>query len=158
MVRFGAHLYAAAAWGDLMQIYVSGEPQAKARHRQTKFGTYNPQSELEAAIRYEIQTQLGKDFVPYACPLHVQIKAFFTRPKKHFGTGKNSGLLKPSAPEFHSQKPDCDNIAKLYKDCMNDLVYTDDKLVTRLTVWKHWSTNSTGMITPGIYITVTPLE
>ena len=39
----------------------------------------------------------------------------------------------------HFHKPDCDNLAKFYMDCMNNLVYRDDSQICDLRVKKVYS-------------------
>lgn len=72
-------------------------------------------------------------------PLILTLNAFFPRPKSHYGTGRNCDKLKPSAPKFHTRKPDHDNILKFYMDCMNKLVFVDDVQVVGFgECGKHW--------------------
>ena len=63
----------------------------------------------------------------------------FPRPKSHYGTGKNSELLKASAPTYHAQKPDIDNVVKSTLDAMNGVAYGDDKQVVELSATKVWA-------------------
>lgn len=122
-----------------MILEIPGEPQAKMRHRMTKRGhSYNPQSEVERSIQWEIRRQLPDGYEPTKQPLILEIEAHFPRPKSHYGSGRNANLLKPSAPGRHTKKPDADNISKIYKDCMNKLVYLDDSQVFDGRCIKHY--------------------
>lgn len=110
-------------------IEIPGLPVAKKRHRTANGRTYNPQTEVERAIQWEIKQRLQQGFELTKEPLILAVDAYFPRPKSHYGTGKNERILKPSAPKFHTHKPDHDNVIKFYLDCMNKLVYLDDTQV-----------------------------
>lgn len=63
----------------------------------------------------------------------VRLEVVFTlpRPKSHFGTGKNAGLVKPSAPQFPTGKPDTDKLLRSTQDALKDAgVVLDDSVVT----------------------------
>ena len=109
----------------MIELIIPGLPIGKARHRHGKFGGYNPQSEIERGVIWEIKRQI-KDFQPTPRPLILSLEAFFPRPKSHYGTGRNSGVVKKSAPKLHTIKPDLDNLFKFYMDCMNGVIYKDD--------------------------------
>jgi len=113
----------------VITLEIPGLPVAKQRHRTGKGKTYNPQSEVERAIQWEMKKSLPEDYEITRKPLMMALDAYFPRPMSHYGTGKNEGKLKPSAPKFHTNKPDMDNTCKIYMDCMNKLVYLDDTQV-----------------------------
>ena len=60
------------------------------------------------------------------------------RPKSHMGTGRNAGVVKASAPEFHNQKPDLDKLTRAVCDAMSGIVYRDDSQIVSLVVQKRW--------------------
>ena len=76
---------------------------------------------------------------PIEGPVELSLAFFFPRPKSHYGTGKNSELVKASAPVHHAQKPDIDNVIKSTLDAMNGILYEDDKQVIRLRAEKRWA-------------------
>lgn len=92
---------------------------------------------------------------PLEGPLEVTLVFYFPRPKSHYGTGKNSEVLKPSAPVHHMQKPDVDNVCKSTLDAMNAVVYQDDKQVVRLRAQKEWAAQPDQA---GLALRVAPLE
>ena len=123
----------------LLELTIPGAPIAKERHRTNGKRTYNPQSEIERGVIWEVKKQLPKPFLPFDIPLIWGIDMYFQRPGSHYGTGKNSAKLKPSAPQYHSIKPDYSNISKFYEDCLNQIVYTDDSLIVGYTNGaKYW--------------------
>ena len=76
---------------------------------------------------------------PIEGPVELSLAFFFPRPKSHYGTGKNSELVKASAPVHHAQKPDIDNVIKSTLDAMNGILYEDDKQVIQLRAEKRWA-------------------
>jgi len=40
---------------------------------------------------------------------------------------------------FHTQAPDCDNLAKFLGDCLSGLAFRDDRQVTDFTIKKRWT-------------------
>jgi len=94
-------------------LVVHGEPKAKQRPRVTRTGTYTPK---ETVIAEGIIALLW---------LHQRQPIF---------TGPVSVTL-----EFYNgnkRRRDVDNMAKLVLDALNGHAYTDDYLITRLTVSK----------------------
>lgn len=64
-------------------------------------------------------------------PVKFTAQFFFARPAAHFGTGRNAGKLKPSAPPFPHKKRGTD-LAKLIRaveDALTKTVWFDDVLV-----------------------------
>lgn len=64
-----------------------------------------------------------------ASPLALSITFHFKRPSSHFGSGRNSGSLKASAPLLHAQSPDLAKLIRCLEDGLTGVVWTDDKLV-----------------------------
>lgn len=75
-------------------------------------------------------------------PVSMIVEFFFQRPKSHFGTGRNSGNLKPSAPREHVQKPDLSKLIRAAEDALSGIVYRDDSQVYRFgaRTGKYWTT------------------
>ncbi len=123
------------------KIVIPGTPIAKARprfFRRGKYiGTYSGQKTDEGKAMLAIQQQWDRP--PLDCPLYIRIICNFPRPKVHYGTGRNADKLKPSAPHYCTNSKDVDNLAKFYLDCMNELVFQDDKQVIRLVCEKAWA-------------------
>ncbi|MFC3348230.1 RusA family crossover junction endodeoxyribonuclease [Streptomyces echinoruber] len=63
----------------------------------------------------------------------VRLEVVFTlrRPRSHYGTGRNAGVVKPSAPQFPIGKPDTDKLLRSTQDALKDAgVLLDDSVVT----------------------------
>lgn len=59
-------------------------------------------------------------------PLSVTFVFFRLRPKGHFGTGRNSGMLKVSAKIAPDGRPDVLKLARAAEDALSGVVYKDD--------------------------------
>ncbi len=86
-------------------------------------------------------------------PALVDIIFYMPRLKGHYGTGRNAGVLKATAPTYVQAKPDADKLARAILDALTDAaVLRDDSRVARLVVEKRYADGPTGA-----RITVTPL-
>ena len=73
----------------------------------------------------ECKSQL-KDWTLAEGPVYLTLLFLFARPKTHFGTGRNAGKLKESAPVYHTKRPDLDNLVKFAEDCLTGIAWKDD--------------------------------
>jgi Holliday junction resolvase RusA-like endonuclease len=71
-------------------------------------------------------------------PLTVEFTFFKPRPKNHYGSGKNSGVLKLSAPEFPTTRPDALKLARAVEDALSGVVYRDDAQIVTETLRKRY--------------------
>ncbi len=62
-------------------------------------------------------------------PVSLTVLYTFPRPKGHYGTGRNSGTIKPLAPEHHVVKPDRGKLDRAIEDALTGVVYRDDAQV-----------------------------
>lgn len=86
-------------------------------------------------------------------PVEVSITFFHPRPAGHYGTGRNAGILKPSAPRWKSTAPDIDKLARSILDSLTtSRAIRDDARVARLVVEDLYADFATGA-----RITITPL-
>jgi len=114
-----------------MKLKILGVPKPQPRHRhfqRGKFkGTYDPAKGDKQSFLYLVLEQAPS--APLDEPLRVDIDFFFPRPKGHYGTGKNSGVLKATAPTNHISRPDIDNLRKFVMDAMNKVFWRDDSII-----------------------------
>lgn len=76
----------------------------------------------------------------WACPVELDVGFHFSRPKSHYGSGKNSNVLKESAPKLHSQTPDLDKLLRCLCDALTGVVFRDDSQIFRVVCSRHWTT------------------
>lgn len=128
---------------------VEGEPKGQPRQRsfllrgkggqpiigangQPVVRTYDPSTAEGWKSQIALAARPFNKGEPIDCPLSLSCVFHFARPKSHFGTGRNSGILKDSAPRYHTGKPDMDNVIKALKDALTGIrLWRDDSLVVR---------------------------
>lgn len=70
--------------------------------------------------------------------VYLHVKFVFARPKSHYGTGKNSAILKPAAPFHHAQKPDVTKLVRCTEDSFKGVLWADDSQVIGSFSHKRW--------------------
>lgn len=86
-------------------------------------------------------------------PISISIVFLFPRPKSHYNT---KGALKPSAPTYHSVKPDGSKILRSTEDALVDSgLVQDDSRIALASFTKRYA-NPTEH--PGAIITIIPLN
>lgn len=126
---------------DEIRLVVYGEPKAQKRHRHFNrgnfSGTYDPSKDDKESFASILQKEAPEK--PLEGALSLELVFYMARPKSHFRTGKNSDMLKDSAPEFHTGRPDIDNICKFCQDSLNGIYFKDDALICKLSATKIYS-------------------
>jgi Holliday junction resolvase RusA-like endonuclease len=120
---------------NVLEFYVSGlpkgQPRARACIRGKHAATYNPpqaddwKSCIAAAIKDQVPP--GSVYPLFDGPTRVDVTLYFPRPKGHFNS---KGILKLTAPVYHTGKPDRDNCDKAILDVLTQkAVVRDDAAV-----------------------------
>ena len=78
---------------------------------------------------------------------------FLPRPQAHY---RSNGELKPSAPRFHTGKPDVLKLARAVEDALTSVVYTDDALITEINYSKVYVESAADPV--GVNILITPSD
>lgn len=86
-------------------------------------------------------------------PLMLTLTLWMPRPKSHYRKG---GQLKPTAPEWHTGRPDATKLLRSIEDALTGILWNDDGQVVTQTVQKKYET------IPGCeigvhYLTITPI-
>ena len=78
--------------------------------------------------------------VPMTSAVALEVIFRLPRPKGHFGTGRNSGLLKPSAPWYPAGRPDLDKLLRSTFDALGEAgVWGDDAQVVTVAASKDYA-------------------
>jgi len=72
-------------------------------------------------------------------PVRAELVFSMPRSRGHFGTGRNAGKLKPSAPALPSRTPDIDKLSRSVLDALTSTVLVDDARVVELVACKVYS-------------------
>ena len=88
---------------DPVILTVFGEPTPLSRHMVSRGHMYNPSAGLQKEFLNACLPSLPS--VPLTGPLEATLYFYFGRPKNHYGTGKNSHILKPlTAGKWHCKR------------------------------------------------------
>jgi Holliday junction resolvase RusA-like endonuclease len=80
-------------------------------------------------------------------PVQVSLIFYFNRPKSHYGTGKNSTVLKDSAQPAPTGRNigDIDKLERSVLDALSGIAYDDDSQVCSVHKMKMWGSGSEGV-------------
>jgi Holliday junction resolvase RusA-like endonuclease len=73
---------------------------------------------------------------PLEGPLELRVVFSMPRPKGHFHTGRKAGQVKPTAPHYHTSKPDATKLLRALEDALKLICWNDDSQVARQRVDK----------------------
>jgi Holliday junction resolvase RusA-like endonuclease len=85
------------------------------------------------------------DWQAPAGPVFVTLTFYLQRPKGHYGSGRNAGTLRPTAPESPAVKPDLDKLIRSTMDALTEAgVVRDDAQVVELAARKRYAVGPVG--------------
>ena len=131
-------------------IVVRGKPAPQGSKVSTRFGGMREASQFVMPWRNQIvsaciEQQINNGEI-IEQPVEIFIDFLFHRPQGHFGTGRNEGNLKPSAPTYPITRSTGD-IDKLCRSTLDGLsvpsggiLLRDDSLVVNLRAKKSFAT------------------
>jgi len=89
---------------------------------------------------------------PLDGPLAITAQFGIARPKGHFGTGRNAGKLRASAPRYPTGRPDASKLWRAAEDALTKILWRDDAQIVWQTVTKNYSDR------PGLRLEVQKLD
>jgi len=105
---------------------------------------------------------------PLRCPVRVEVRFYLPRPKGHYRTGKNAGVLKRGAPVYHTIRPDVTKLWRSTEDSLRMIAWCDDAQIWLQRISKGYVEESTPEAeaslgrpaygSPGAWITIRPEE
>jgi Holliday junction resolvase RusA-like endonuclease len=135
----------------LISLIVHGEPAPQGSKRWVgRMIEDNPKTKPWRSEVCEQMRALGVETL--LGPLRVELEFYFQHRKGHFGTGRNAGTLKDSAPDYQTTYPDIDKLTRTILDALTQsALIRDDGQVASLTATKRYAR------TPGVHIKIRPL-
>lgn len=142
----------------IITFFVPGDPaaQGRPRARVMRIGhrfapqIYNPHNAEDWKARVSITARPLAPRAPMLGPIRVHMTFFLPRPQSHYL--RKGTLLKPSAPLWHTSRPDFDNFAKALVDALTGIrMWADDSQVCDARVLKIYCTDHRK---PGCLVTV----
>ena len=136
-----------------VSFYVAGVPQpggSKKAFYNPKIGRAiitedNPKSKPWRAAVAAAASEVFKEVLDG--PLHVRFEFFFTRPKGHYRTGKNSGMLKTDAPAYPDVRPDASKCTRSSEDALKGIAWRDDSQIVSQFASKRYADSAGARIT-----------
>ena len=85
-------------------------------------------------------------------PVSITATFRFPRPANHYGTGRNLGCLKPTAPDWKTTKPDLDKTLRAVGDSLEQAgLITGDQQIVGINAAKRYVVTNEA---PGLLLTV----
>lgn len=97
---------------------------------------YDKQSKLKEQVRWQLRSKFNHE--PLATPVAITFTFFMPIPKS--ASRKMREQMELNAVH-HMKRPDVDNIAKFYMDCLTGVVLVDDCQVWKMDTQKRYSSN-----------------
>ena len=124
----------------MIHFTIPGKPKAKGRPRFGNGRAFTDKAtQMYEAHARDSYLRAYPNTPPTDKPVAVTITFYLPRPKNHYGTGKNSHIMKESAPKYPCKVPDIDNLIKSVLDGLNKFAFEDDKQVIALTGYKFYA-------------------
>lgn len=126
-----------------LNIRVHGTPAPQGSKRHVGGGVMVESSKKVKPWRQDVVTAaleaatMAPDFTPFTGPVRARITFVFPRLKGHFGTGRNAGVLKASAPILVATKPDLDKLVRSTFDALSTAgIWRDDNQAAKVVAEK----------------------
>ena len=121
---------------------VEGKPRGKGRPRFARRGNFVSTYTDAKTMSYETEIKLAAtSAMGSSKPLESPVKVYLTvKVPVPTSYSKKRTMACLAGLERPTKKPDIDNIAKIYLDAMNKVVYLDDTQVVHLVVSKIYGT------------------
>lgn len=119
--------------GGPVRVVVPGNPVpwARARRNGKRYFT-DPTVAGHAEQVRNAWITAGRPHIPAGVACSLSARFHLARPADHWGTGRNIGQLRPSAPSAPVGRPDVDNYVKLVADALNGHWWADDSQIVCL--------------------------
>ena len=125
-----------------VEVEVAGLPAPQGSKVRTRYGMREASKAVgpwRDAVRTECQKVMGER-PPLGCPVVVHIEFRLPRPKNHFGSGRNAGIVKASSPLFPAGQPDLDKLCRAVLDGLTaGGAWNDDGQVVHLHASKDYA-------------------
>jgi Holliday junction resolvase RusA-like endonuclease len=119
---------------DALELVVYGEPQPAGSKRHIGGGRVvdaNPAAKEWKRVVAQAAGQAFDGRQLWRGPLEMTVRFYVQRPAGHFGTGRNAGTLRPSAPPYPTTRPDTTKLIRGVEDALTGIVWADDAQIIR---------------------------
>jgi Holliday junction resolvase RusA-like endonuclease len=135
-----------------LSFFVAGNPAPQGSKRHVGNGVMVESSKAVKPWRQDVaaaarQAIASVGHEPYSGPVCVSVDFYFTRPKAHFGTGRNADRLKDTAPEWVVRNPDVDKLLRSTFDALTVAgIWRDDNLAAQVFAGKRYGDQAGALI------------
>lgn len=106
--------------------------------------TYDPQAKLKESTKIQLRSQFNADVLTEA----LSVDIVFTMPIPASSSKKKKEQMKD---QCHKVRPDIDNLLKYVFDCLNEVVISDDSIISFVSAKKIYGE-------PGTTINISTIE
>jgi len=127
-----------------LEFIVLGKPAPQGSKVLTRHGAIMESNKRlpawrDAMIAAAVSAADAADWTTATRPVVVEATFCFTRPRSHYGTGRNAGLIKAGAPGIlHTQKPDGDKLCRALFDALTIAGAVRDDSIIAQCQWVKW--------------------
>ena len=131
-----------------MEFTALGRPQPggskrsfQAKTGQTIVKDDNPKAKpWQAVVAAAAREAMDGDGQLLTGPLFLSVAFYLARPGGHFGTGRNAGAVKDSAPRYPATRPDATKLLRALEDGLTGVAWRDDAQVVIQLARKRYGT------------------
>lgn len=126
----------------MITITVDGKPAPQGSKTRNAHGAIYESNKAvgpwRADVRAECQRVMRREGrAPITGAVEITLRFRLTRPRSHYGTGRNALTVKSSAPVYPVSKPDSDKLERAVLDALTQGgAYLDDAQVIHVDRWK----------------------
>jgi len=117
--------------------------QVPVRHPDGRLKTFTKDDTGDAGIAWRADIRAAAREAMTGAPMEgalgVTITFVMPRNKGHFGSGRNAAVLKPTAPRWHTVRPDIDKLSRAVLDALKGIAWLDDSQVVQKHVTKRYA-------------------
>jgi len=138
----------------IIKVWGIPAPQGSKRHvgRGIMIESSKKVKPWREAVKHAALAVLPDGHQPFTGSVTIDVAFFLPRPQGHYGTGRNAGQLRPSAPTLPAVRPDLDKLVRSTLDALGDAwVFTDDARITTILAVKEYADTEHP---PGAYIQI----
>ena len=125
-----------------MRFTIPGKPIPLHRARASGNRFYDDQFILKKNIRSHLKEQLPEGFKPFTEPIEVKYTFYMPLPKAVSNKKRRDLLDKP-----HDKTIDLSNMIKLIEDLGNEFLWSDDRIIWKVSAKKVWALEGSTVFT-----------
>jgi Holliday junction resolvase RusA-like endonuclease len=161
----GVRAYPGRCLVSVLEITAYGRPVTQGSKTRTRWGmrddnadTLRPWREAVKTAAIDAIAEVGWERT--TAPVQVEAIFAFDRPAGHFGTGRNAGAVRDSAPPYPAgdRSGDLDKLLRAAFDALTDAgVWRSDAQVVGVSARKEWCHDYRWLSIPGARLSITRL-